>query len=155
MTPAAHLLAALIVAAAAPAAAQTVTAEDPQSVLAAIRAHGHKAKLDRDGEGFPVIQVDRDGINYSVYFYGCGEDPAACRDLQFVSSFDVDPALSADWANDWNLRWVAGRAEVDAEGDPRLSYFVTTTGGLSDASFRGILEVWDVTLDGFMEDIGW
>lgn len=141
--------------AARPAAAQSVAASDPESVLQAIRAHGHKAKLEHDSEGYPIIHVTRAGINYAVYFYGCDGNPADCRDLQFSSGFDVEPALTDAWANAWNRQWVAGRAEIDEEGDPRLTYFVTTGSGLPEEHFQEIMQVWDVTLDGFMEDIGW
>jgi hypothetical protein len=154
MLRSASLAAALLIPA-LPVTAQTIAASDPDSVLQAIRAHGHKAKLDRDGEGYPVIQVDRSGINYSVYFYGCNGDPTACQDIQFASGFDVEEALSGEWANEWNRQWVAGRVEVNADGDPRLTYFVTTGGGLSAENFRSVMGVWDVTLNGFMEDIGW
>ena len=32
---------------------------------------------------------------------------------------------------------------------------VTTAGGLSPETFTGVLEVWDLTLDSFMQDIGY
>lgn len=137
------------------AEAQTVRAEEPQTVLSALRAYGHKAQLEQDEEGFPLIRVDRDGIRYTVHFYGCAEERAGCRDLQFRTSFDVDPGFDAAWANDWNRQWVAGRVDVNAEGDPFLSYFVTTAGGLSPATFRGVMDIWSSTLDGLMEDINW
>ena len=138
------------------AAAQgaTISASDPDSVLEAIRAFGHKAKLQTDENGFPLIAVDREGLKYWVYFYGC-DNPEGCLDIQFYSNFDVEQPLTPQWANDWNIQWVAGRADVNPEGDPALSYFVTTTGGLSQDNFMGVMQVWDMTLNGFLQDIGW
>lgn len=150
----AALFAALLGPSLAAAQEARVAAGDPSTVLEAIRAFGHKAKLQTDDSGFPMIAVDRDGLKYWVYFYGC-DNPGGCLDIQFYSSFDLAEPLTPEWANDWNIQWVAGRADVNEEGDPALSYFVTTKGGLSQANFRGVLEVWNTTLDGFLEDIGW
>jgi hypothetical protein len=36
-----------------------------------------------------------------------------------------------------------------------LSYFLTTTGGLPRDNFTGVMDVWNMTLDGFLQDIGW
>jgi hypothetical protein len=138
------------------AAAQvaSISASDPESVVAAIRAFGHKAKLSTDSEGQPQVDVEREGINYTVYFYSC-ENESGCLDLQFYSGFNVDQPMTAEWANDWNLQWIVGRAEVTQEGDPAISYFVTTQGGLSSESFEGVMQVWDMSLTQFIQDIGW
>lgn len=150
----AALLALLFVPSLASAQDGSITAADPDSVLEAIRAFGHKAKLQTDDSGFPLIAADRDGLKYWVYFYGC-DGPEGCLDIQFYSSFDVEQPLTPEWANAWNTQWVAGRADVSKGGDPALSYFVTTSGGLSQENFEGVLAVWDMTLDGFLQDIGW
>ena len=150
----AALFAALLLPSLAAAQAGPITASDPDTVLAAIRAWGHKAKLETAEAGNPLIAVERDGIKYWVNFYGC-DNPDGCLDLQFYSSFDLEPGFDANWANDWNYSWVAGRADVNEQGDPALSYFVTTIGGLSQENFDGVMEVWNMTLDGFLEDIGW
>lgn len=146
------LLAALPTLAAAQAG--PITATNPDTVLQAIRAFGHKPKLQTDEDGTAFLAVERAGVRYYVNFYGC-DAPEGCLDLLFTSAFDIEPGLTPQWANDWNINWVAGRADVDANGDPQLSYFVTTAGGLSEDNFRGVLEVWDLTLDGFMQDIGY
>jgi hypothetical protein len=150
----AAVLAALLAFPGGAALAGPVHANDPDSVLQAIRSYGHNAKLDSNAQGQPFITVERDGVRYWVYFYACdGAD--GCLDLQFFTTFDVQPALDAQWANDWNYQWAAGRVEVDERGDPGLSYFVTTMGGLSPENFTGVMDVWTAVLDGFMEDIDW
>ena len=78
-----------------------------------------------------------------------------CLDLQFYASFDTDTPLDAAWANTWNYQWVSGRVSVSAEGDPELTYYVTTVGGLTSDNFDGVMQVWDQTLTNFMTDIGW
>lgn len=149
------VLAALLAAPSLAAAQQgPIIASNPDSIVAAIRAFGHKPKVQTNEDGTSFIAVERGRIRYYVNFYGC-DAPEGCLDIQFTSSFDIEPGLDAAWANDWNYNWVAGRADVDPNGDPTLTYFVTTAGGLTDANFRGILEVWDLTLDGFMQDIGY
>jgi hypothetical protein len=136
------------------AQATPVHANDPQSVLQAIRSYGHNAKLEANAHGQPFITVDREGVRYWVYFYAC-ETEQGCLDLQFYTKFDLQATLDAQWANDWNYQWVAGRVEVDEQGDPGLSYFVTTMGGLTPENFNGVMDVWSSVLDGFMQDIDW
>ena len=74
----------------APAAsAQSVSAHDPQSVVSTLQDMGYRATLDTDSGGDPKVLSALNGINFSIYFYGC-QDNAACRDLQFSSGFEVE-----------------------------------------------------------------
>ena len=136
------------------AVAQEVNAADPQSVLEAVRAFGHKARLDADDEGFPVVRARVGDINYGIQFYGC-DGLANCRQLQLASSFDLEAGLSADFVNTWNEEWVIGRLSVDEAGDPLFTYFLTTEGGLEAENFRAVLQLWTDALMGVVEDVGY
>ena len=149
-------LAALAVAAlgAGGALAQSVDAADPEGVLAAVRAFGHKARLETDPDGLPVIRARMDDINYAIQFYGC-EGTANCRQLQLAASFDLEPGLTPEFVNQWNEDWAIGRLSVDQAGDPIFTYFLVTDGGLSPANFRAVLEIWSAALGGVVGDIGY
>lgn len=150
----AAVLAAMLCPSLAVAQDALLRANDPQAVLEAIRAYGHRAKLETDEEGQSFITAERGGVKYWVNFTACG-GAEGCLDLQFYTSFDVEPGYDAVWANDWNSQWVVGRVVVNETGDPGLSYFVTTMGGLSQETFMGNMDVWNEVLDGLLADIGW
>ena len=44
---------------------------------------------------------------------------------------------------------------MNETGHSALSYVVTTTGGTSQDGSNGVLDVWSMTSDGYLEDIGW
>lgn len=136
------------------AGAQEVSAADPQSVLEAVRAFGHKARLDTDDDGFPVVRARVEDINYGIQFYGC-DGTVNCRQLQLASSFDLDAGLTTDFVNTWNEDWVIGRLSVDEAGDPLFTYFLTTEGGLGPENFQAVLQLWTDSLLGVVEDIGY
>ncbi len=148
------LAAAGLALAAGAAAAQAVDAADPGSVLAAVQAFGHKARLELDEQGYPVVLARAGDINYGVQFYGC-EGTANCSQLQFAATFDLEPGLTADYVNQRNEAWAVGRITVDAEGDPLFTYFLTTEGGLSAENFRAVMQIWTDALAATVEEIGY
>lgn len=145
-------LAALIGAQAA--GAQAVDAGNPQGVVSAIRSFGHKARLDVDADGRPVIQARMGDIAYAVNFYGC-DGLVGCRQLQFAAAFDLEAGLSPDFVNAWNEQWAIGRLSVDDAGDPLFTYFLVTQGGLPSETFQSVLILWSDALTGVLGDIGY
>ena len=146
-------LAAGLALAAGSAGAQGVDAADPDSVLAAVRAFGHEARLELDEAGYPVVLARAGGINYGVQFYGC-EGTSNCSQLQFAATFDLEPGLTADYVNQRNEAWAIGRLSINAEGDPLFTYFLTTEGGLGDENFRAVMQIWTDALAATVEEIG-
>jgi hypothetical protein len=137
------------------ASAENVDAAEPESVLAALRAYGHKAQLETDEAGLPALRARVGDINYSIQFYGC-EGTSRCTQLQFAATFDLEPGLGPDFANQWNEDWAIGRLSVNVDGDPLFTYFLTTAGGgLSPANFAAVLDIWTGALLGVVSDIGY
>ncbi len=137
------------------AQAGEVSAGDPESVRAAIVAWGHKARIEPLESGEPMIAArTAEGVNYAVYFYGC-ENGINCLDLQFIASFTVEQAPTVQEMNDWNAEWVMGKAFLDAEGLPTVSYTVAGEPGMSPEYFQSVLEVWETSIGTFTESIGW
>lgn len=147
-------LAALLVA--APAAAQTVSAGNPQTVIDAIQAEGYQAKLGKDKEGDPMISSKSSGSSFDIYFYGC-EKNISCTSIQFVSYYEMSdndrPGL--DKLNDWNAKKRFAFASLDSDKDPWLRMDVYTgPGGISMAAFRGNLDLWTSQMADFEKMIG-
>ena len=149
------LLAGAAAALAAPAQAQMVTASKPETVIKALQAEGYAAKLEKDGEGDPMIVSSADGVPFRVHFYGCtgGKD---CATVQFSAGYDREGETPLTLINDWNRDKRFGRAFLDKEGDPYLQMDVDLDGGgVSNALFVDNFEFWVTIKQGFEKHIGW
>lgn len=144
--------AALTCAAAAPAAAQTIGAADPKGVVAAMQAAGYRAQLTTDGAGDPKIDSSAEGVNYSLYFYGCSGG-ANCTALLFQAGFDLVDGTDLQTTNVWNKDRLIGAAWLDHEDDPFIEHYVTTIGGLTPANFTEVLRMWSVAIADFKTHI--
>ena len=104
------MLTALALGLAAPAAmAQSVSASNPASVVAALQDAGYKAELGTDSAGDPKVASAMGGVNFHVFFYGC-EANTACQDLQFSAGFDLTDGIDMAVVNDWNSSKFIGKA---------------------------------------------
>ncbi|RZI55358.1 MAG: YbjN domain-containing protein [Zymomonas sp.] len=138
-----------------PAAAQMVRAQDPQSVLAAMKAGGYSdATLGKDGEGDPKISAKIDGTTFHVYFYNCTGNKA-CATVQFHAGYDLKKPIKLERINEWNRTHRFGRAYVDDEGDPILQMDLDLDdGGVSRLLFIDNLEFWSTVVSKFEQHIG-
>ncbi|MFN3615223.1 MAG: YbjN domain-containing protein [Rubrimonas sp.] len=138
--------------AAAPTSAQTIGAADPKGVAGAMQAAGYRAKLTTDGVGDPKIESSAEGVNYSLYFYGCsaGTD---CTSLLFQAGFDLPDGTTHDVVNAWNRDRLIGAAWLDHENDPFIEHYVTTVGGLTPDNFAEVLRMWSVAIADFKTHI--
>ena len=149
--------AALLLAAvtAAPASAQMVRAQDPQSVVRAMQAKGFVAELGTDRLGDPMIRSASSGTNFQVFFYNCA-DRKECATIQFNVGFDLKESPSLETINEWNRTQRFGRAFLDKERDPALQMDVDLDdGGVSQELFADNLEFWTSVLARFEKHIGY
>lgn len=150
----------VIAAAATAVAANTATplsSHEPQSIAQFLQAEGYKAKIDKDGDGDPMIRSGADGLNFFIYFYGC-ENHSRCKDVQFSVGFDTADGKgpSLEKINEWNHRWRFSRAFLDKENDPMLQMDVMFSGGeMSQQMFRENLDMWTDVLGKFKTHIDW
>ena len=139
---------------AAPAGAQMVKGQDPQSVVKAMQAAGYQAKLGTDKVGDPLITSGANGTAFQVFFYNC-TNHKACATVQFNVGYDLDKPIALAAINEWNSSQRFGRAYLDKEGDPILQMDVDLDdGGLSQALFADNLEFWTSVLGAFEKHIG-
>jgi hypothetical protein len=147
--------AALIAFTAVPAAAQTVKAQDPQSLVAALQAAGYAAKLGTDKGGDPMITSGASGTNFQIFFYNCTANKD-CATVQFHAGYDLKSSPGLEKINAWNSSQRFGRAYLDKEGDPIVEMDVDLDdGGMSRALFIDNMEFWTSLLGKFERHIGY
>jgi hypothetical protein len=148
-------IAALALPWAAPAGAQMVKAQDPQSLVRALQGGGYSAKLGTDKVGDPMITSGSSGTTFQVFFYNCTAHKA-CATVQFHAGYDFDKPLPLDKINEWNSSERFGRAYLDKESDPILEMDLDLDdGGLSTALFIDNVQFWTSVLTAFEKHIGY
>ena len=149
--------AAIALTAAVPAAAQMVSAGNPDSVVKALQAEGFQAKLGKDAEGDPKITSASSGSSYDIYFYGC-EANKSCTSIQFASGYNTPDGKGPSPAriNEWNSKKRLAAASLDDEADPwlRMDVFMSAA-GISTQVFRDNVEMWNSQMAEFEKQIGW
>lgn len=135
------------------AQAQTVTAANPQSVVAALQAGGYKAILGKDSSGDPKIESASSGSRFIVNFYGCTNN-VRCSSVTFWAGWSGTKATLHD-INEWNKNKRFSRAYIDSAGDPIMEFDVDLDeGGMSQALFIDNLEVWEGAIAAYKKHIG-
>lgn len=138
---------------AAPAAAQDrapcgkdlVCASDPESVLRAMLAAKLNARLVKDDNGDPAVEVAGQPYRFDVYFYGC-ERHRNCDSLRFELSFAKDSEATVTLANKWNAGHRFLTASVKDNGAFVLSYDIGMIGGTTKRNFADTLDWWSSML---------
>lgn len=124
-----------------------ICANNPNSVVEALRAEGYKAKLGSDGQGDPMIESAASGYDFETYFYGC-KAGKNCESLQFRVAFTKEPENTAELANKWNAKRRFSSMYVLDDGTLIVSWDVSTFGGLSKVTFHDVLASWVAVMDG-------
>lgn len=125
-----------------PCEAKMICASKPDSVADAIRDAGYKAVIGTDNQGDPKVSSAASGYNFSVLFYDC-EKAKQCGSLQFYISFNNDDGNnSAELANIWNSTKRFGSMSYEADKTLRVTYDISTVGGINEANFKDMVDWW-------------
>lgn len=139
--------AALAIASPALAAEATVSAADPQSVVAALAAKGLSPTLTKDGDGDPRIVGLYHDDKFYIAFYGCAKNQK-CATLLFYYGIHMKSPPTIAALNQFNFEHVLLRSYADNEGDPVLKMDVDVDdGGMSPAGFASNLDAWTQSID--------
>lgn len=131
-----------------------VDATDPGRLAELIRSAGFQATLGRSSSGAPMIQSAAEGVNFALFFYGCREN-ANCRAVQYFVSFRMSNPPSLEQINGFNETKVVGQAYLRTEDrQPRITYYITLDGGVTEQNFLNTFRVWRVLLRDFIAHIG-
>jgi hypothetical protein len=140
-------------AAATPAAAQMVRAQDPQSLVKAMQDAGYQAKLGKDSQGDPKIESGIGGKPFVIFFYNCTANKD-CRTVQFYTGYRKK-GVSLEKINEHNRQQRFGRAIIDGEGDPGLIMDVDLDdGGVSAELFIDNIEFWAGAIAAYQKHLG-
>jgi hypothetical protein len=134
-------LAALLLGAAAPAAAQDMMPNTVEAVLAIGQEFGPLTREPDNAEGRPVLSGEADGLFYSIVMYGC-DGPEGCLSAQFYATFEDDPPPTIAMINDWNGETRFIQAYLDPSGVARVSMAVNLRFGVTRANFRDSTDLW-------------
>lgn len=129
----------------APCGKELVCANAPDTIVQAMIAAKFNAKLARDENDDPVVEVTGEPYRYNVYFYGC-EQHRNCDSLRFEVSFTKDPDATLALANKWNAGHRFITAAVKENGGFVLSYDIGMIGGTTKRNFADTLDWWNSML---------
>ena len=146
--------AAFMLAVAAPAQAELVSAENPQAIAAILSSQGLPTELLTPDDKNPYIESKHSGMKFLVLFMNCNDDNRACKTVQFYMGYNDAKNTTLDKLNDWNKEKRFARAYRDDEGDPVLEMDV-------DLDFKGIprenvgeaVNTWKSLMDSFQKHI--
>jgi hypothetical protein len=130
-----------------------VDASDPDRLAQIIQANGFQAAVSRDTRGDPIIRSAAEGVSFVIYFYGCQQN-ANCRSIQYTAAFRMGKPPTLDEVNRFNQTRTLGEASLTTAGLPRLTYFMTLEGGVTEANFRHAFALWRGVLRAFVTHIG-
>lgn len=129
----------------APCGKDLVCASAPDTVLQAMLAANFHAKLAKDENDDPVVEVTGEPYRFDVYFYGC-EQHRNCDSLRFEVSFAKEEQAGIALANEWNAGHRFLTAAVKENGGFILSYDIGMIGGTTKRNFADTLDWWNSML---------
>jgi hypothetical protein len=144
---------AVLLAAPSVTVANEIFASQPKTVVTQMQALGYRALIGTDSSGNPKIDSALNGINYTIWFYGC-DAGQNCQTLEFQSSFITDVPVTVDSMNTWNRDNLYGTGFVGTDGSAMISYTVTMEGGVNIDNFNSMLARWETATTQFQTHIG-
>tara|TARA_B100001179_G_scaffold231731_1_gene222423 strand:- start:3197 stop:3679 length:483 start_codon:yes stop_codon:yes gene_type:complete len=143
-------LAAASLFAATPTLAKNVTA-DLDQIAEVLRDNGYQAKLEGEGND-RSIKTGMGGYTFVILPYGCDEDGADCKSVQFYSAFAPEKSPTLEEMNSYASANRFGRIYLDYEGDPAIEMDIDLeAGGISEALFMDNLAYWEAVMVNFAE----
>lgn len=133
---------------AGPAAAQMISAKDPQTLVGALLAKGYQAQLGTTA-GEPSIVSGAGGVRFHIFFENC-TDGEHCTTVTFMTGFtDIDSDVER--MNAWNRQNRFARAYIDAEGDPVLKMDLDLDhAGIPRENFGEYVDIWATQVPKFL-----
>ena len=122
---------------AAPAMAATVSANQPETLVEALKSAGYEVSAGTDDTGDPVLDLVMQGYKARLLFLDCNTaSHDKCGSVQLFSAFDAEGAgMSLEDANLFARRYRYGAVSVTADGDPRLRWDIETGDGIPGEVF--------------------
>lgn len=139
---------------AAPAGAQQVagpvTAFDPPSVAAALRARNYPADVRRTNDGGWFVSAQMGQTPFQAILLNCAQTGTRCTDLQLFARLEANDAATLERINAWNARSRFARAYLDQTGRPVLEMDLSVEGGVGPTNIGAMLDTWGGALGAFV-----
>lgn len=135
---------------AAPVAAhaESISANRPESIVAALQAAGHQAVLGHDDSGDPLIQATIGGWSTQVVFYDCNEiTHQSCQSLQFATGFMPERPFGAAQAAAFVRDNRFGAVSIGDDKSVSVTWDVITGSGIDPQVFGLVLKSYRLALD--------
>lgn len=139
-------LAGPVLAAGAPAAAQTVSSADPAGLVKQLQERGQTAILTVDEFGDPFIETSSGNVDYNMLFYGCVRH-AGCTSVSLRAQRMSPGEAPIEALNRWNTdqRWTK-LYSADVNSVIMEMDLLFEPGGMQAVSFDAWLDLWDKSL---------
>lgn len=126
----------------------TVSAKDPDGLLAALTNAGYSAELGVDTVGDPQITFTANDYTTAVLFYGCSpESNDNCDSVQLLTGFDRAEAIPHELALEISQTLRFAAIQIDEEGDPFIGWDIFMGDGIPLPVFLAALRSYERTLD--------
>jgi len=111
-------------------------------------------KVTKGKGGEPLILAEREGLKFVLRGLDCVSGAEVrCSKVQFRASFGLKEYPSSAWMNEFNKKWVFGKAYVGSDGVAHVEYPLNLTKGITEGNLINNFAIWGMVLDTFLEMI--
>ncbi|TNE57347.1 MAG: YbjN domain-containing protein [Alphaproteobacteria bacterium] len=105
-------------------------------------------------EGEPMVLVEQGDLKFLIRGIDCnaGSD-AKCSKIQFRGSIKMKEYPSSAWMNEFNRKWIFGKAYVSPDGIAHVEYPINLQEGITEANLLNNFILWGIILDTFIEHL--
>jgi hypothetical protein len=127
----------------------------PAELATLLHAAELKTTITKGSKGEPLILVQQGELRFILRGVDCvmGKE-IRCTKIQFRASFGLDKYPSAAWMNEFNKKWIFGKAYVSDDGVANVEYPLNLTKGITEANLLNNFIMWSDILDTFIEHLG-
>ncbi|MBU2980414.1 YbjN domain-containing protein [Lentibacter algarum] len=125
-----------------------ITGSSPQYIAKLIGDAGYRAQMETSNDGAPRIRSAAEGVNFSIWFYGC-KSSRGCNSIQFSAGFEMKDGMTLAKVNEWNRKKRFGKVYVNDDNNPFIQMDVNLDYGVTDKNFMDTFDYWQVVLDSF------
>jgi len=139
-----------------PAQAQEKIYRDisPAELATLMRAAELETTITRGSKGEPLILAAKGDLRFILRGVDCVTGvEVRCTKIQFRASFGLEEYPSAAWMNDFNKKWIFGKAYVSSDGVANVEYPLNLTKGITEANLLNNFIMWSEILDTFIEHL--
>ena len=110
--------------------------------------------VTQGADGEPMVLVEQGDLKFLIRGIDCqGGADARCSKIQFRGSIKMKEYPSAAWMNEFNRKWIFGKAYVRPDGIANVEYPINLQEGITEANLLNNFILWGIILDTFIEHL--